>query len=398
MAEMTRDVCLAGGMRTALGNFGGSLRDVPMTDMSGHVARATLGQAEADPESVDHMVFATTCPNDRDSLFAARVVGVKSGIPESAPALLVTRACASGIQAMISAQQQVESGHSTLALAGGAENFSRAPFVVTTARWGHQRGTQQLEDMTDWCYRDPFSLEYMGETAENLTDEFHYEREAMDEYAARSQRLALAAIESGFLAKQITPMEVPDGRGTRVFEVDESPRADTAPEKLACLRPAFREGGRVTAGNSSGVTDGAGFVLVGDRAAMEAGGIRPRARIVDWSVVGVPPRIMGHGPVPAIELLLERTDLAISDIDYFEVNEAFAVVNLHVERHLGIPRDVHNLYGGGISVGHPPGLTGLRMGMNAMQHLEDTETRYAILALCMGAGQGLAVLLERVGN
>lgn len=390
------DICIAGGTRTPLGNFGGSLRDVEMTDMSGHAARATMERAGMDPADVDHMVFATTCPNDRDSLFANRVVGVKSGIPETAGALLVTRACASGMQAMVSAQQQIATGHSRIALAGGAENFSRAPYVVTTARWGHQRGPQQLEDMTDWCYRDPFSLEYMGETAENLTEEYEYDREPMDEYAAVSQQRAIAAIESGFLAKQIVPIDVPEGRGTRTFEIDESPRADATLEKLAKLRPVFREGGKVTAGNSSGVTDGAGFVLVGERQSLEAAGVRPRARLVDWAVVGVPPRIMGHGPVPATEELLKRTGLQIGDIDYFEVNEAFAVVNLHVERHLGIPRDAHNLYGGGISVGHPPGLTGVRMAMNAMQHLEDTESRYAILALCMGAGQGMAVLIERV--
>lgn len=385
-------------MRTPMGNFGGSLRDVSLTDMSGHAARATLEAAGADPAIVDHMVFGTTCPNEQDTLYAARVVGVKSGIPEAAGALLVSRACGTGMQAMVSAQQQVATGQSSIAMAGGAENFSRAPYVVTTARWGNPRGTQELNDLADWCYRDPFTLEYMGETAENLTDEFDYDRDDMDEYAVRSQELAFAAIESGFLAKQIVPIEVPEGRGTRMFEIDESPRSDASLEKLAKLRPAFKENGRVTAGNSSGVTDGAGFMLVGDRDALEAGGIAPRARIVDWTVVGVPPRIMGHGPVPAVEQLLERTKLKISDIDYFEVNEAFAVVNLHVERHLGIPRDVHNLYGGGISVGHPPGLTGLRMGMNAMQHLEDTGTRYAMLALCMGGGQGMAVLLENVNS
>jgi acetyl-CoA C-acetyltransferase len=379
-----------------MGNFGGSLRDVTMTDLGGHAARATLDDVGVAPEAVDHMVFGTTCPNEQDSLYAARVVGVKSGIPETAAALLVSRACGTGMQAMVSAQQQIASGQSAMALAGGGENFSRAPYVVTTARWGNPRGPQQLDDVADWCYRDPFTLEYMGETAENLTDEFGYEREPMDEYAVRSQQLAFAAIESGFLARQITPIEVRDGRGSRVFAVDESPRADATLEKLARLRPAFRNGGRVTAGNSSGVTDGAGFVLVGDRSAMESNGVEPRARIVDWTVVGVPPRIMGHGPVPAIEQLLQRTEMKISDIDYFEVNEAFAVVNLHVEKHLGIPRDVHNLYGGGISVGHPPGLTGVRLAMNAMQHLEDTDGRYAIIALCMGGGQGMAILIEHV--
>jgi len=236
----------------------------------------------------------------------------------------------------------------------------------------------------------------MGETAENLAEAFQYGRDAMDEWAAMSQARAIGAIESGFMARQITPIEVPDGKGLKLFETDESVRSDATPEKLARLRPAFREGGKITAGNSSGVTDGAGFVVVGDRAAMESEGVKPEARLVDWHVVGVPPRIMGHGPVPAIRGLLDKTGLKISDIDYFEINEAFAVVNLHAERHLGIPRDVHNLYGGGISVGHPPGLTGVRMCMTAMEHLSETGGRRAILSMCLGAGQGMAMLIERV--
>ena len=254
----------------------------------------------------------------------------------------------------------------------------------------------ELEDTLDWAYRCPFSQEYMGETAENLAEEFQYEREPMDEWAAMSQARALAAIENGFLGRQTTPIEVREGRTRREMTVDESPRADATLEKLARLRPAFREGGKVTAGNSSGVTDGAGFVLVGDRAAMEDAGCAPEARVVDWHCVGVPPHIMGHGPVPAIQGLLEKTGLAISDIDYFEINEAFAVVNIHAEKQLGIPRDIHNLYGGGISVGHPPGLTGVRMSMNAVQHLADTGGRRAILSMCLGAGQGMAMLIERV--
>ena len=305
------------------------------------------------------------------------------------------RACGSGLQAILSAGQQVESGHSRLALAGGAECYSRVPHAVTTARWGVGRGSMELEDVLDWAYRCPFSLEYMGDTAENLAEEFQYDRAAMDEWGAMSQARALAAIESGFLARQIAPIEVREGRGTRVFDTDESPRADATFEKLQRLKPAFREGGKVTAGNASGVTDGAGFVVVGSRGSLEDEGCAPEARIVDWHVVGVPPRIMGHGPVPAIRGLLEKTGLKVSDIDYFEINEAFAVVNLHAEKQLGVPRDAHNLYGGGISVGHPPGLTGVRMTMTAVEHLKETGGKRAILSMCLGAGQGMAVLIER---
>ncbi|MFN3259060.1 MAG: thiolase family protein [Pikeienuella sp.] len=391
------EVCFAAGRRTALGDFGGSLKETPLTDMAAHAARACIDASGIAPERFDHMVFTTTVPTDRDTLFAARVVGIKSGIPEEAGALDVVRACGSGLQAILSAGQQVESGHSRIALAGGAECYSRVPHAVAGARWGLGRGPKPLEDVLDWAYRCPFSLEYMGETAENLAEEFQHGREAMDEWAAMSQARALAAIESGFLAPMIAPIEVKAGRETRSFAVDESPRRDATPEKLARLRPAFREGGKVTAGNASGVTDGAGFVVVGSREALEAEGCAPDARIVDWHVVGVPPRIMGHGPVPAIRGLLEKTGLRISDIDYFEINEAFAVVNIHTERELGVPRDIHNLYGGGISVGHPPGLTGVRMAMTAAWHLKETGGRRAVLSMCLGAGQGMAVLIERAG-
>jgi len=388
------DVYLSSGTRSALGDFGGSLKDVEFTELASHVARACIEKSGASAEAIDHIVFTTTCPTDKDSLFSARVVGMKSGLPEEAAALDVSRACASGLQAIISAGQQIVSGQSELALAAGAEMFSRAPYAVTTARWGNPRGNQQLEDVLEWCYRCPFSLEYMGDTAENLAEKYQYEREPMDEYAVTSQARAIAAIESGFLAKQIVPVAVPDDRSTRIFDTDESPREGITIERLAKLRPAFQEGGKVTAGNSSGVTDGAGAMLVGTGAAMRNSGVTPEARVVDWAVVGVPPSLMGHGPVPAIEKLLARTALTVGDIDYFEVNEAFAVVNLHVEAQLGIPREKHNLYGGGISVGHPPGVTGLRMAMNGVQHLRETGGRYAILSMCLGAGQGLAMLIE----
>jgi acetyl-CoA C-acetyltransferase len=389
-------IVITAGTRTPMGNYGGSLKGVGLTDMAGHAARACVARSGIAPDRIDHMVFTTTVPTDRDTLFAARVVGVKSGIPEEAGALHVVRACASGLQAILSAGQQVETGHSRLALAGGAECYSRAPHAVAGARWGLGRGPAPLEDTLDWAYRCPFSQEYMGETAENLAADFGHAREAMDAWGAMSQARALAAIDSGFLARQIVPIDVPDGRGTRTFAVDEYPRADATLEKLSRLRPAFREGGKVTAGNSSGVTDGAGFVIVGDRAAMEAAGGEPQARLVDWHVVGVPPRIMGHGPVPAIRGLLDKRGLKISDIDYFEINEAFAVVNVHAERELDIPRDIHNLYGGGISLGHPPGLTGVRMTMTAVEHLRVTGGRHAILSMCLGAGQGMAMLIERV--
>ena len=391
---MTREIILAGGMRTPFGDFGKSLEDIPLADLGIHATRACLEKSRLDAEHVDHLVWGNVLPVDQEGYLAARYIAIKAGLPEESAALNVNRACGSGTQAIISAAQQIMSGHSEVAVAGGGENFSRAPFAVTTGRWGHKRGPQTMVDTLDWAYRDPFSLELMGETAENLAEDFQYRREAMDDYAVESQRRAGAARE--FLGRHIAPIEVKERRATRTMPEDESPRPDVAPEKLAGMKPVFRQDGMVTAGNSSSVTDGAAMVVVADRARAEALGVEPRARIVDWCIVGVPPRIMGCGPVPAIGSLLEKHGMSVDDVDYYEINEAFAVVNLHAEKQLGVSRDRCNLYGGGISLGHPPGATGARMTLVAMQHLAETGQKNAIISMCMGAGQGLAMLIERV--
>lgn len=390
------DIVLAAGVRTPFGDFGKSLREVPLTDLAAHAAKASIARSGLVPGDIDHFVFGSTLFPDRDTLFGGRVVGIKAGLPEEVPALNVIRACGTGLQALISAGQQIKEDQSSIALAGGGENYSRMPHVVTTARYGIQRGAQILEDQLDWAYRCPISREYMGETAENLADDYQYGREAMDEWGLMSQQRAGAAIKSGFLARQIAPIDVPEGKGTKRFEVDEFPRPDITMERLKKLKPAFREGGRVTAGSSSGVTDGAAFMIVADRARLAQKGVEAEARLKDWTAVGVPPRIMGAGPVPAIAKLLKRNDLKVSDIDYFEINEAFAVVNLHAEKQLGIPRDRTNLYGGGISIGHPPGATGVRMTITAIHHLADSGGRYGIISMCLGGGQGMAMLIENL--
>ena len=391
---MTREIILAGGMRTPFGDFGKSLRDIPLADLGIHATKACLRQAGLDAAHVDHLVWGNVLPVDQEGYLAARYIAIKAGLPEESAALNVNRACGSGTQAIISAAQQIMTGHGEIAVAGGGENFSRAPFAVTSGRWGHKRGPQTMVDTLDWAYRDPFSLELMGETAENLAEDFQYRREAMDDYAVESQRRAVKARE--FLGRHIAPIEVKERRATRTMSEDESPRADVAAEKLAGMKPVFREGGMVTAGNSSSVTDGAAMVVVADRLRAEALGVEPRARIVDWCIVGVPPRIMGCGPVPAIGALLEKHGMSVDDVDYYEINEAFAVVNLHAETQLGVSRERCNLYGGGISLGHPPGATGARMTLVAMQHLAETGQKNAIISMCMGAGQGLAMLIERV--
>lgn len=397
------DIVLAAGARTPFGDFGKSLRDVPMAEMGVHVVQACLQRAGIQASQVDHLVFGNTAPVDHDGLFVGRRIALLAGLPEESAALGVVRACGSGSQAIVSAAQQIMSGHSEIALAAGGESYSRVPYLAHKVRWGAQRGPFEFVDGLDYIYRCPFTKELMGDTAETLTARFGYTRAAMDEWGLMSQQRAGAAMASGFLARQIAPIDVPqleNGKaGRRRFEHDEYPRPQITAEKLASLKPAFRKDGQgsVTAGNSSGVTDGAAALLVASAAVARRAGIRAEARLVDWAVVGVAPEIMGAGPVPAIRKLLERTQLTVDDIDYWEINEAFAVVNLHAERELGIPRARTNLYGGGISIGHPPGATGLRMTMTAMHHLADTLGHYAVISMCLGSGMGMATLIERVG-
>lgn len=394
---MAQEIVLAGGKRTPFGDFGKSLKDIPLTALATHAAKACVEDAEISPEEIDHVVWGNVLPVDPDGYYTGRAAGLNIGMKDESCAVQVNRACGSGTQAILTAAQQIMTGHGKIALAGGGENFSRAPFANQKMRWGAIRGAQSFEDTMESVYSDPFGNGLMGATAENLSEDFQYRREDMDAWGLMSQQRAGKAMASGFLARQIAPIEVPEGRkGTRLMGEDEFPRPEITLEKLATLKPVFRKGGQVTPGNSSGVTDGAAFVLVGDRAAIESKGIEPVARIVDWTIVGVAPRIMGCGPVPAIRALWEKRGMKASDIDYYEINEAFAVVNLHAEKELGIGRDVTNLYGGGISIGHPPGATGVRMTITAMHHLQESGQRYACISMCMGAGQGMAVLIENL--
>ena len=393
------DTILCAGARTPFGDFGKSLREVPLSTLGVHVVQASLARAGLDAKQVDHLVFGVTAPVDHDGLFISRKVALNAGLPEDSASLGVVRACGTGSQAIISAAQQIHSGHSEIAVAAGGENYSRVPYLAHQVRWGAQRGPFEFVDGLDYIYRCPFTKELMGDTAENLASRFGYTREAMDDWALTSQQRAGAAVTSGFLARQIAPIDLPDGKqGLRSFAQDEFPRPTITREKLASLKPAFRKDGKgqVTAGNSSGVTDGAAALVVASAQAAARAGLRAEARLVDWAVVGVAPEIMGAGPVPAITKLLQRTGLSVADIDYWEINEAFAVVNLHAEAQLGIARERTNLYGGGISIGHPPGATGIRMTITAMHHLADTRGRYAVISMCLGSGMGMATLIENL--
>jgi acetyl-CoA acetyltransferase family protein len=391
------DIVLSGGARTPFGDFGKSLRDMPLQQLAVHAVKSSLAKAGIKAGDADNLVFGNVSPVDPEAAIVSRVVAVNSGMPVESGAMTVNRACASGLQAIVTAAENIASGESRVGVAAGGENFSRIPFIARNMRWGDTKGHVRLEDGADVIYRCGFSGELMGSTAENVAERFGYTREEMDAWGLMSQRRAQAAIESGFLAKQIVPIEVPDGKGKRLLERDEFPRFGITAEKLASLRPVFRkEGGRITPGSSSGVTDGAAAIIVADKKAADDLGIKPDARLLGWAVAGVPPDIMGIGPVPATRKLLDKFGMSVGDIDYFEINEAFAAVNLHAERELGASRDRTNLYGGGISIGHPPGATGLRMMMTAIDHLKESKSRYAVITMCIGGGQGMAGLIERI--
>jgi len=394
-----QNIILSSGARTPLGDFGKSLRDTPLTTLAVHAVKASMHRAGLQATDVDHLVFGNTAPVDHDGLFASRKVALDAGMAIESAAIGVTRACGTGSQAIVTAAQQIVSGHSRVAVAAGGENYSRVPYLAHRVRWGAQRGPFEFVDGLDYIYRCPFTRELMGDTAENMVARFGYSRQAQDEWGLMSQHRAGAAIGSGFLARQIAPIELQLAKGkTQLFEHDEFPRPEVTLEKLSSLKPAFRKDGKgsVTAGNSSGMTDGAAALIVADESAAKHMQIPMQARLIDWAVAGVAPEIMGSGPVPAIAKLLAQRGLKVSDIDYFEINEAFAVVNLHAERELGISRQRTNLYGGGISLGHPPGATGLRMTITAMHHLQDTGGRYAVISMCLGSGMGMATLIENL--
>lgn len=388
------NIFLASGVRTPFGDYGKSLKEIPLNAIGTHVVKACISRANIDPAEVDHLVFGNVGAVDHDSAFISRKVALQSGMKTESAALNVTRACGTGSQAIVSAAMQILTKHSSLSIAAGGENFSRAPYLSPNTRWGAGRGESMLVDGLDYVYRCPFSRELMGETAENLSELHGYRREDMDDWAFMSQQRAKSADESGFLAKQIAPLEVPEGKNTRLFKKDEFPRPNVLRKRLSELKPAFRVDGLVTAGNSSGVTDGGAAIMVFDDAAANRLGLNPQAKLIDYAVEGVPPHLMGMGPVPAISTLLRRNGLGVADIDYFEINEAFSVVNLHAERELRISREKTNLYGGGISIGHPPGATGIRMTMTAIQHLAQSGGRYAVVSMCLGSGMGMATLIE----
>ncbi|MFC5997685.1 3-oxoadipyl-CoA thiolase [Quadrisphaera sp. GCM10027208] len=394
---------LVDGVRTPVGRYAGALSSVRPDDLAAHVLRElTARHPDVDWEALDDVVLGCANQAGEDNRDVARMALLLAGLPETVSGTTVNRLCGSGADALAVAARSIRAGEADLVLAGGVESMSRAPFVMAKAQSAFDRRAEVHDTTIGWRFVNPvlkerFGTDSMGETAENVAAEFGISREDQDAYALRSQERAAAAQASGRLAREIVPVPVPQRRGDPVLvDTDEHPRR-TSREALAALRPAFREGGTVTAGNSSGVNDGAAALLVASEAAVERFGLQPLARVVGAATAGVPPRIMGIGPVPASRRLLDRLGLTVADLDVVELNEAFAAQVLAVLRQLGIPDDAEhvNPNGGGIALGHPLGMTGARLALTAATELAVRDVRRALVTMCVGVGQGISVLLER---
>lgn len=386
------ELVILSGVRTPFGKFGGGLKDLTAVELGALVSREALKRAGVAPEHVDHVVFGNVVQSDPGAIYLARHIGIKSGIPIETAALTVNRLCGSGLQAVINAAQQLLLGESSMVVAGGAENMSQIPYVLPNARWGYRMGDNPVVDMMTAALTDSCANISMAETAENLAEEYNVSREEQDIFALRSQQLAAAAIQSGRLAQEILPVALNDKKQT-VVQHDEHPR-ETSLEKLASLKPAFKKNGTVTAANASGINDGAGALVVTTAARAQELGVEPLARIKSWSTVGVPPEKMGIGPAPAIQQALERASLKLADLDLIEVNEAFAAQYLAVEKALGLDRDKVNVNGGAIALGHPLGASGARVLLTLMHELIHQQKRYGVASLCIGGGQGIAMIIE----
>lgn len=388
------EIVLTSGVRTAIGTFGGALSETPASDLGAHVIREAVSRAGITPESVDQVILGCVGQVAEDG-YIARHASVKGGMPVETPAYTVNRICGSGLEAINNAARWLETGDADVVVAGGAENMSMMPFLLRKGRYGYKYGHNQLEDATMHMLTDPFDSILMGETAENLAERYEVSREIQDEYSVRSQERALAAIEAGYFTDQIAPLEVRKGRDTITFDTDEHPRASTM-EKLGTLRPVFRDGGSVTAGNSSGINDGAAAVVVTTASKAKELGMKPRVRMVARAESGVDPKIMGSGPIPAIEKVMAKSGLTVEDMDVIELNEAFASVTAACSAVLNLPIDKTNPNGGAIALGHPVGATGAILTVKAMHELERTGGRYGLVSLCIGGGQGIATIFERV--
>jgi acetyl-CoA acetyltransferase family protein len=401
---MSQEVVIVGGARTPMAEYVGTpgygaFKDLSAIDLGVHASTAALERSKVDPASVDHVVMGNALQTSTDAIYGARHVALRSGVPEHAPALTVNRLCGSGIQSIVSAAQLIQLGEATTVLAGGMENMSQAPFVLYGARRGFPFGkAPEMQDLLFASLYDPFADTYMAQTAERVAKRLDIGREAQDEYALRSHQLGAKAVSEGLFAEEIAPVTLKTRKGERVIDTDDHIKPETTIEALSGLRAAFGKEGTVTAGNASGIVDGAASLVVTTDERAKADGLDVMATIRGWSYVGVDPKEMGIGPVPAIRALLEKATLSTDDVDYFEINEAFSAQYLGCEKELGLNRDKCNVNGGAISLGHPLGATGTRLILTLCYQLRRSGKRYGVGSACIGGGQGIAMLIENTAG
>jgi acetyl-CoA C-acetyltransferase len=391
-----REVVILSGVRTAIGRYGGSLKDHPPTDLAATVVREAVKRAGIEPAEVGHAVFGHVIHTDVHDMYLSRVAAIKGGLPVETPAFTLNRLCGSGLQAIVSAAQIVMLGDADVVVAGGAESMSRGQYWVPGLRWGQRMNDGAVVDATVGALTDPFDDCHMGVTAENVAAKWGVSRQDQDALAVESHRRAAQAIAKGYFKGQIVPIEVKTKAGPVPFDTDEHVRADASLAGMAKLKPVFDRSGTVTAGNAAGINDAAAAVVLMERRAAEERGLRPLGRLVAYAHAGVEPKYMGIGPVPAVRAVLDRAKLSLRDLDVIEVNEAFAAQALAVARDLGLPDDRTNPNGSGISLGHPIGATGCILTVKALHELERTGGRYALVTMCIGGGQGIAALYERL--
>lgn len=393
---MSKDVFILGGKRTPMGEYVGVLKDISAIDLGAVAARGALEATGVAPEQIDHTVIGNALQTSGDAIYGARHVALKAGVPFDRPALTVNRLCGSGIQSIVSGAQMIQLGEAQTCLVGGMESMSQAPHVIRGARSGFALGQGKLEDSLMVALLDTYCNTPMAGTAENLARKFEIPRDEQDKYALRSQQEAKRAKDAGIFAEEIVAVDVKTRKGTTQVTHDDHPRPETTLEGLAKLKPAFAQDGFVTAGNASGIVDGAAALVIAGEDFVKQKDLKPLGRIVSWAYAGVEPEIMGIGPVPATRLALEKAGLSLNDIDLIEVNEAFAAQYLAVEKELGLDRSRTNVNGGAIALGHPLGATGTRLVLTVLNELHRRNMRYGLATACIGGGQGIAMIVERL--
>ena len=389
------DIVILGGARTAIGAFGGSLAGTTPIDLASSVAKGALDRANVDGRQIGHVAFGHVINTEPKDMYVSRVAAINAGVPDSTPAMNVNRLCGSGVQAIVSVVQALMLGDANFGLAGGSENMSRSPFIIPDQRWGAKMGDVRTQDMMLGALNCPFGTGHMGVTAENVASEHAISREQQDAFALQSQQRAAAAIEAGYFESQIVPVQVKHKREMVDFATDEHPKATTA-DALASLRPVFQKDGSVTAGNASGLNDGAAAIVLATAVAAERAGLTPKFRVLGYAHAGVRPEVMGIGPIPAVRNLLAKIKMSASDFDVIESNEAFASQALAVSNELGFDPAIVNPNGGAIALGHPVGATGAIITVKAMYDLERTNGKRALITMCIGGGQGIALAIQRM--